>query len=59
MPSNAAVIEQFYAAFARRDAEAMAACYAPDVVFAEPVFRGCRATTPGRCGACSPGAAPI
>jgi len=38
MASNAAVIERFYAAFARRDAEAMVACYADDVVFADPVF---------------------
>ncbi len=38
MASNAAMIERFYAAFARRDAEAMVACYADDVVFADPVF---------------------
>jgi ketosteroid isomerase-like protein len=35
---NSAVIERFYTAFQRRDAEAMAACYAPEVVFSDPVF---------------------
>ena len=42
MASNAAVIEQFYTAFARRDAEAMVACYADDVVFSDPVCRELR-----------------
>jgi ketosteroid isomerase-like protein len=32
------VIARFYAAFGKRDAEAMAACYADDVVFSDPVF---------------------
>ncbi len=31
-------ITRFYAAFANRDAEAMAACYAPDVRFSDPAF---------------------
>jgi ketosteroid isomerase-like protein len=31
-------IERFYAAFARRDGAAMAACYAPDARFSDPVF---------------------
>ena len=31
-------IKRFYAAFANRDAEAMAACYAPDVHFSDPAF---------------------
>jgi ketosteroid isomerase-like protein len=31
-------IERFYAAFARRDGTAMAACYAPDARFSDPVF---------------------
>lgn len=31
-------VQAFYAAFARRDAEAMAACYSPRVVFSDPVF---------------------
>lgn len=40
------VIVRFYDAFARRDGAAMAACYAPDVRFSDPVFtdlRGARA----------------
>ena len=43
---NAAVIASFYEAFGRRDAEAMAACYHPEVRFSDPVFldlRGPRA----------------
>ena len=35
---NAALIARFYAALDRRDAEAMLACYAPDVAFSDPVF---------------------
>jgi ketosteroid isomerase-like protein len=35
---NAAVIDRFYEAFARRDAEAMGACYTADVRFADPAF---------------------
>jgi ketosteroid isomerase-like protein len=35
---NAALIQRFYEAFQRSDAEAMAACYAPDVQFSDPVF---------------------
>jgi ketosteroid isomerase-like protein len=35
---NAALIERFYGALARRDAAAMVACYAPDVRFSDPVF---------------------
>jgi ketosteroid isomerase-like protein len=31
-------IERFYAAFDRRDGAAMAACYAPDARFRDPVF---------------------
>ena len=44
---NAALIERFYLAFQRRDADGMAACYHPDVHFSDPVFpdlRGPRAT---------------
>jgi ketosteroid isomerase-like protein len=37
-PSNTALIERFYEAFQRRDAETMAACYADDVVFSDPAF---------------------
>ncbi len=36
--SNAALIERFYSAFGRRDGDAMAACYAPDARFSDPVF---------------------
>jgi uncharacterized protein len=35
---NARLIESFYQAFARRDARTMAACYAPDATFSDPVF---------------------
>ena len=35
---NAALITTFYAAFQRRDAAAMNACYAEDVRFRDPVF---------------------
>jgi ketosteroid isomerase-like protein len=35
---NAELIERFYAAFTRKDGDAMAACYAPDVRFSDPVF---------------------
>lgn len=38
MHPNAQTIESFYAAFGRRDAEGMAAAYAPDVEFSDPVF---------------------
>lgn len=36
--ANEATINRFYEAFARRDAEAMGACYAPDAHFSDPVF---------------------
>jgi ketosteroid isomerase-like protein len=32
------LLDRFYAAFARRDAAAMTACYAPDARFTDPVF---------------------
>jgi uncharacterized protein len=32
------LIQRFYAAFDRRDGDAMAACYAPDATFVDPVF---------------------
>jgi ketosteroid isomerase-like protein len=39
MPNaNTALIERFYTAFQNRDAEAMAACYAPDIQFQDPAF---------------------
>ncbi|MCD6015121.1 MAG: snoaL-like domain protein [Solirubrobacterales bacterium] len=37
--ANAALIERFYGAFARRDHEAMASCYAPYARFSDPVFQ--------------------
>jgi ketosteroid isomerase-like protein len=36
--ANSALITEFYQAFNRLDAEAMAACYTEDVVFSDPVF---------------------
>ena len=36
--AHAALIETFYAAFARRDADAMLGCYGPNVRFSDPVF---------------------
>ncbi|WP_407315151.1 nuclear transport factor 2 family protein [Pseudomonas sp. nanlin1] len=35
---NTALINRFYQAFQRLDGPAMAACYAPDVVFSDPGF---------------------
>jgi ketosteroid isomerase-like protein len=35
---HARLIRDFYAAFQRRDHEAMAACYAPEAQFRDPVF---------------------
>ena len=35
---NEALIERFYGAFAQRDGAGIAACYAPDVHFSDPVF---------------------
>lgn len=46
MHPNAQLIERFYRSFQQRDALGMAACYAPDVHFADEVFpqlRGDRA----------------
>jgi ketosteroid isomerase-like protein len=37
--ANAALINRFYEAFGRRDHAAMAACYAPDATFSDPVFQ--------------------
>ncbi len=38
MHPHEALIREFYAAFARRDAEAMARCYHDGVLFSDPVF---------------------
>ncbi|KIG19618.1 Ketosteroid isomerase-related protein [Enhygromyxa salina] len=40
MPTPTEVIEQFYTAFAKQDAEGMVACYHPKVTFSDPVFVG-------------------
>ena len=51
-------IERFYAAFAAGDGDAMAACYAPDVHFSDPVFpdlRGKRAGDMWRMLTSAPG----
>jgi ketosteroid isomerase-like protein len=44
---NEGLIERFYTAFAAGDGVAMAACYAPDARFTDPVFRDLRAAEPG------------
>jgi ketosteroid isomerase-like protein len=44
---NDALIERLYAAFARRDGDAMAACYAPGARFSDPVFTDLRDPEPG------------
>jgi ketosteroid isomerase-like protein len=36
--ANAETLTRFYQAFQRLDAETMAACYAPNVVFSDPAF---------------------
>jgi ketosteroid isomerase-like protein len=38
MTEQEKLIEQFYAAFARRDGDGMAACYSDSVRFSDPVF---------------------
>lgn len=38
MPNHAQLIEQFYSAFGKRDAEGMVACYHAQVRFSDPVF---------------------
>ena len=38
MNSNEQIIEEFYAAFAEGNAETMASCYHPEVVFEDPAF---------------------
>jgi ketosteroid isomerase-like protein len=41
------VLRRFYEAFAKRDAESMAACYAPEVEFSDPVFGRLRSSEAG------------
>ena len=43
----AEVIERFYAAFARRDGQAMTDCYAPGATFGDPVFTDLVNAEPG------------
>ena len=38
MHPNAQLITRFYEAFAKHDAEAMADCYADDIIFSDPAF---------------------
>ena len=45
--TNQALLEEFYAAFARRDGAAMAAAYSPSATFSDPVFVGLRGGEPG------------
>lgn len=45
--SNQALIEKFYAAFAARDGAAMAALYAADATFSDPVFPDLKGAEPG------------
>lgn len=45
--SNPETIARFYEAFARQDAEGMAACYADDVRFSDPVFQDLRGKDAG------------
>jgi ketosteroid isomerase-like protein len=48
MPNaNDELIERFYAAFDRKDGEAMATCYAADAKFDDPVFPGLTGKEPG------------
>jgi ketosteroid isomerase-like protein len=42
------LIQRFYAAFDRRDGDAMAACYAPDAHFSDPVFTDLNGAEPGQ-----------
>lgn len=47
MAANDDVIRTFYAAFQRRDHQAMAACYTPDPRFSDPVFTDLRGARVG------------
>ena len=44
---NDELIQRFYAAFARRDGDGMAACYAPGARFSDPVFQELHDPEPG------------
>jgi ketosteroid isomerase-like protein len=45
--SNHDLLQRFYAAFAAKDGEAMAASYAPGATFTDPVFVGLKDGEPG------------
>jgi ketosteroid isomerase-like protein len=47
MNANEDTLRRFYEAFSRRDAATMAACYAPDVRFSDPVFTDLRGAQAG------------
>jgi ketosteroid isomerase-like protein len=47
MHPHETLVRDFYAAFARRDAEAMAKCYHPEVFFSDPVFPSLRGAEAG------------
>ena len=42
MHPHESLVREFYAAFARKDAEGMAHCYHPEVFFSDPVFPSLR-----------------
>jgi ketosteroid isomerase-like protein len=44
---NESLIERFYGAFSQRDGDTMAACYAPDASFSDPVFPDLQGNEPG------------
>ncbi len=48
MHPNAELITGFYTALSRLDGAAMAACYAPDAAFSDPVFAGLKNGEPGK-----------
>lgn len=45
--TNQELLASFYAAFARRDGDAMAAAYAPHATFSDPAFPGLTGREPG------------
>jgi ketosteroid isomerase-like protein len=47
MHPHEALIREFYARFAARDAEGMARCYHPDIFFTDPVFPALRGAEAG------------
>ena len=47
MHPHETLVRDFYAAFARRDAEGMVRCYHPEVFFSDTVFRRLRGTEAG------------